>query len=99
MASSSTCQTISATLETVEKNSPGPGLQLHKETAPQMNESETRNLNSVHSRRAFVPTSTVAAISLLSACNQKTDESKQAEIPATSQETPIVALTRKRAIR
>ena len=43
-----------------------------------MIESETRNLNRLRSRRAFVATSASAAVGLLSACNPKADEPKQA---------------------
>jgi hypothetical protein len=50
-----------------------------------MNEPETRNLNRLRSRRAFVGTSASAAIGLLSARSPKADEPKQAEVPAASQ--------------
>jgi Carbonic anhydrase len=59
-----------------------------------MPESEKRNLVRLPSRRAFVTTSATTAIGLLSACNSKPEETKQAEIPTVSQEPPIVALTK-----
>ena len=60
-----------------------------------MTEFEKKNLDRLPSRRAFVTTSAAAAtIGLLSACNSKADETKQAEIPAAPQEPAIVALTK-----
>ena len=60
-----------------------------------MTKSEMRNPIRLPSRRAFVTTSAAATIGLLSACNSKADETKQAEpAPAAPQEPPVVALTK-----
>ena len=60
-----------------------------------MTESEKRDLVRLPSRRAFVTTSAAAtAIGLLSACNSKPEETKQAEVPTVQQEPPIVALAK-----
>jgi carbonic anhydrase len=60
-----------------------------------MTEFEKRTLDRLLSRRAFVTTSTAAAaIGVLSACNSKVEEPKQAEVPAPAQEPAVVALTK-----